>query len=816
MMLPLDVYRSKRMGLPDLLPYAAVIEDGIVLNKDGSLMAGWFYRGKDLATVTVRERDFGAQLVNAALARLGSEWMIHVDAVRVPAVDYPDASRSAFPDPVTRLMDEARRKLFSSGQHYETVYALVVTFLPEKLVYNKAADLMLDSGDVAGRNKGENRARLMEKTVALFRAAVMDLEDRLSAVLVMTRLRGTDVVLESGETQVRDGLLTYLHYALTGETHPVALPAVPMYLDAVIGGHEFSTGVVPQLDDKLIKVIGIDGFPQESYQGILAALDQLPIPYRWSTRFIFQDPMDAQAGLKNYRRKWQQQVRGFYDQLFRTSKGTVNQDAIEMVRDADTALAEASSGLVAYGYYTGVVVLMHEDAEWLDEMARQIKRAINNLGFVARVEGVNAVEAWLGSLPGMALPNLRRPMLHTLHLAHLLPLSAVWAGRDVAPCPFYPPNSPALLHAVTDGSTPFRLNLHVGDVGHTLVLGPTGTGKSTLLALLAAQVRRYPGVTVFAFDKGRSMEALTRAVGGQHFDIAGEQTGSSLCFAPLANLDRPGELGWAEDWIGTLMALQGVVLRPNQRVELSRALGVVRDGSSSRTLTALEIALQDRDMKEALHPYTISGPMGSLLDAEEDRLSLSNWGCFEIEDLMNRHDRIRLPVLLYLFHVLELQQKGQPGFLFLDEAWLMLGHEVFRAKIREWLKVLRKANWAVVLATQSISDAANSGILDVLSESCPTKILLANRDAASDENAPLYKLMGCNEAEIRVIANMTPKRQYLVKGEGSRRIELGMDALTLSFVGVSSKTDLAKIRELSDNYGDQWYLFWLKERGINV
>jgi Type IV secretory pathway, VirB4 components len=288
-MLPLDVYRSKRMGLPDLLPYAAVIEDGIVLNKDGSLMAGWFYRGKDLATVTVGERDFGAQLVNAALARLGSEWMIHVDAVRVSAVDYPDASRSAFPDPVTRLMDEARRKLFSSGQHYETVYALVVTFLPEKLVYNKAADLMLDTG-VAGRNKGENRGRLMEKTVALFRAAVTDLEDRLSAVLVMTRLRGADTVLESGETQVRDGLLTYLHYALTGEAHPVNLPAVPMYLDAVIGGHEFATGIVPQLDDKLIKVIGIDGFPQESYQGILAALDQLPIPYRWSTRFILPRP----------------------------------------------------------------------------------------------------------------------------------------------------------------------------------------------------------------------------------------------------------------------------------------------------------------------------------------------------------------------------------------------------------------------------------------------------------------------------------------------------------------------------------------------
>jgi len=105
----------------------------------------------------------------------------------------------------------------------------------------------------------------------------------------------------------------------------------------------------------------------------------------------------------------------------------------------------------------------------------------------------------------------------------------------------YPEGSPPLLHAGTDGSTPFRLNLHVGDVGHTLMLGPTGAGKSTALALIAAQFRRYAGATVFAFDKGNSLEALTRAVGGRHYNIAGDADDSDLCFSPLAQREFRSE-----------------------------------------------------------------------------------------------------------------------------------------------------------------------------------------------------------------------------------------------------------------------------------
>ena len=138
-----------------------------------------------------------------------------------------------------------------------------------------------------------------------------------------------------------------------------------------------------------------------------------------------------------------------------------------------------------------------------------------------------------------------------------------------------------------------------------------------------------------------------------------------------------------------------------------------------------------REIKDALHHYTVDGPMGQLLDAEEDGLALGAFQTFEVEELMNMGERNLVPVLTYLFRRIEKRLTGAPSLIILDEAWIMLGHPVFRSKIREWLKVLRKANCAVVLATQSLSDAARSGILDVLIESCPTKIFLPNEEAGT-------------------------------------------------------------------------------------
>jgi type IV secretion system protein VirB4 len=485
-----------------------------------------------------------------------------------------------------------------------------------------------------------------------------------------------------------------------------------------------------------------------------------------------------------------------------------------MVADAELAIAEVNSGLVAQGYYTSVVILMDENRNQLDVSARQVEKAINRLGFAARVESINTMDAYLGSLPGHGVENVRRPLINTMNLADLLPTSTIWTGLNQAPCPLYPPLAPALMHCVTHGSTPFRLNLHVRDLGHTFMFGPTGAGKSTHLALIAAQLRRYPGMSIFAFDKGMSIYPLAKATGGKHFTVAADD--DQLAFCPLQFLETKGDRAWAMAWIDTILALNNVETTPGQRNEIGNAI-MSMYASGARTLAELSVTIQDEAIREAIKQYTVDGTMGHLLDAEEDGLSLADFTVFEIEELMNLGEKYALPTLLYLFRRIERALHGQPAVIILDEAWLMLGHPAFRAKIREWLKVLRKANCLVLMATQSLSDAANSGILDVIVESTATKIFLPNVYARDEDTAALYRRMGLNARQIEILATAIPKRQYYYVSENGRRLyDLALGPLARAFVGASDKDSIAAIKTLEAKHGGTWVHEWLAGRGLNL
>ena len=238
--------------------------------------------------------------------------------------------------------------------------------------------------------------------------------------------------------------------------------------------------------------VGIDNFPCGSSPGVLSRLAELPVEYRWNTRFIFLDPHESVSLINKYKRKWKQKIRGFKDQVLRTNSGSIDHDAKAMFDDCEMALMEVNSGVVAMGLYTSTVVLMGEDLDALKNSANYIQKTLGAMGFPSRIEDVNTMDAFIGSLPGHGVENIRRAMMNTRHVADLMPTSSIWTGRDVAPCNFYPTGSPPLMHCVTTGATPFRFNFHVGDLGHTIILGPTGAGKSTLMCTATAQLLRYP------------------------------------------------------------------------------------------------------------------------------------------------------------------------------------------------------------------------------------------------------------------------------------------------------------------------------------
>ena len=435
--------------------------------------------------------------------------------------------------------------------------------------------------------------------------------------------------------------------------------------------------------------------------------------------------------------------------------------------------------------------------------------------FLVKDEDYNAIDAYLGSLPSHGDRNIRKVLLNSYELGCMAPVSAIYQGEALCPCPFYPEASPPLFYSATQGATPFRFNLHVGDIGHTMIIGPTGAGKSTLLGLLIAQHRKYAESRVYVFDKDNSNKVITLALGGDYYDVGKNQ---SISLAPLSHLDDEEEFDWTLGFVENLLDLQGLKVIPEQKTEIRSSLFNLRESNKNTwNLSGLIDSIQDKEMRNALRVYTESQAMSSLLNATQDQIGLSSLMAFEMGWLLEQKEAFYLPVIDYLFRVLYREfKKRHPALLILDEGWLYLDNAYFAKKLKDWLKTLRKFNVAIVIASQSLKDAAESEISSVLLESCKTKIYLPN-DAMSDESKAVYKACGLNDRQISIIAGAKPKRDYyVIYPHGNRLITLGLGALTLAFIGVSRKEDIEAFMGLYSRTNPEWVSEWLGYKGLKT
>ncbi|TGT57742.1 conjugal transfer protein TrbE [Mesorhizobium sp. M00.F.Ca.ET.170.01.1.1] len=798
-MLNLSEYRGKTDRLADHLPWAALVAPGIVLNKDGSFQRTLRFRGPDLESATEAELIGICARANNTLRRLGSGWALFFEAERVEALGYP-ASR--FPDAASWLVDEERRAAFEGKvAHFESRYHLTLLFMPPPDSQARAESALVDSHHPeAERDWRQELARFREET-----DRVLDL---LSGFMPEVR------ALDDAET------LTYLHGTISARRHPVAVPETPIYLDGILVDAPLTGGLEPMLGDLHLRTLTILGFPNLTRPGILDALNHQDFAYRWMTRFIPLDKPEATKTLTRLRRQWFAKRKSIVAILREVVSNEpvplVDSDADNKALDADEALQALGGDHVGFGYLTATVAVSDEDHQAAAEKLRAVERIVNGLGFTTIRESVNAVEAWLGSLPGHVYANVRQPLVHTLNLAHLMPLSSVWAGPSANEhlAKVTETEAPPLLFADTSGSTPFRLATHVDDVGHMLIVGPTGAGKSVLLALIALQFRRYAGAQIYVFDKGNSARAATLAMGGEHHALGAD---GSLAFQPLRNISNQATRSWAAEWIAALIAHENVTVTPEVKEAIWSALGSLATApAQERTLTGLLVLLQANALKSALMPYTLDGPFGRLLDADDDRLALSDVQCFETEELMHSQGAV-LPVLTYLFHRLEERFDGRPTLLMLDEAWVYLDNPLFAARIREWLKVLRKKNVSVVFATQSLADIANSAIAPAIIESCPQRIFLPNDRAVEPQARAAYERFGLNERQIELVARATPKRHYYLQSRlGNRLFELGLGPIALALCGASDPASQMLIDSVLSEHGqDSFAPRFLSARGLD-
>jgi type IV secretion system protein VirB4 len=254
------------------------------------------------------------------------------------------------------------------------------------------------------------------------------------------------------------------------------------------------------------------------------------------------------------------------------------------------------------------------------------------------------------------------------------------------------------------------------------------------------------------------------------------------------------------------------------------------DVAARRTMTAFISTLQDEELRQIFSYYSL-GNTGEMVDGKSNDIKYSKLTVFELEHLFEMDKKIVVPVFVHIFKQIEKRilsaygsnahenaKSGRPSLIVIDEAWLALSNPMFAAKIKEWLKVLRKNNCAVVLATQSLNDIVNSPVMDAVLDSCETRILLPNPNALADGMKELYmKHLALNELQVNLIAHAEKKREYFYACETTnshRLFNLALGPVALSFTGASGKEDLTEIRKMHLRYGALWPEKWLEHRGL--
>ena len=357
------------------------------------------------------------------------------------------------------------------------------------------------------------------------------------------------------------------------------------------------------------------------------------------------------------------------------------------------------------------------------------------------------------------------------------------------------------------------------DVGHTLIIGPTGKGKSVMLGTIVLNFMKYESVylddrknfqksgsQVFIFDKGASSKVLTMASGGKFYDLDSE---NHMAFQPLRNIDKTRDLEFAMDWVMGLIEQEDEHLArdvENRKEVYDGLLSLSKmEEPKKRTITNLVKLIQAPKLKEALRVYSQEGIYGSYFDNNDDVMEDANFMTFEMGKIMEK-PKVLLPVLEYLFHRIETEKLGKdiPTLVVLDECWVFLRHERMKAKIEEWLKVLRKANASVVFATQSLSDIEKSSIATTIKDACMTKIFLPNENALST-HSKIYEGYNLSQVAIATIDRAYGQRQYLYNSKyGTRLFELNLSKLELAYVGAGDDISKAMIEKLSNTYMEQY------------
>ncbi|MFA6219064.1 MAG: VirB4 family type IV secretion/conjugal transfer ATPase [Erythrobacter sp.] len=725
-------WSAKEARAGDRLPYARLVDQNTLLLRDGSVMTAIQVPGLLFETEDSEALNAHAATREVVLrSTLDARFVLYHHVIRRRVSVELD---SVFPDPVSRHIDARWRERLGSGQLFVNDQFITLIRRPAR----GKAGLTERIGKVWKR-KGQERVEADPKDLRSLKAAATGLIAALQPY--GAGLLG-DYVGPQGHSNSE--VLELLSALYNGEMRPVRKPADETDIGHMLPYRRVSFGLdAIELRGSgapdFAAIFGLKEYPEATSPGLLDGL--LRLPY------------EMVVG-ESYAPTERQTARERMDLAIRRLKSADEEAAAERA-DMLAARDALGNGAVGFGDHHLTVMVKERDLGRLDDAMAACAAALADTGAIAVREDTNLEPAFWGQFPGNEGYLVRRALISSANMASFGSLHGFALGQAQG-------NhwGEAVTLLETTSATPFFFNFHHGDLGNFSVIGPSGSGKTVVMNFLAAQAQKFSPRTIL-FDKDRGAELFVRGIGGRYDAIrAGEPTG----FNPLAMPDTPGNRAFLRDWLGVLLKAEG----PEEEATVAAAVDATyaNDPSLRRLRHFRELLSGSRrpqagDLADRLGAWIAEGEHAWLFDNGEDRLDLSARVLgFDMTALLE-NPRLRTPTMMYLFHRIDERLDGKPTMILIDEGWKALDDAVFAARIRDWLKTLRKRNALVGFATQSARDALESRISTALVEQTATMIFMPNSRARPEDYCDGF---GLTEHELALIRSLPAhSRCFLVR-----------------------------------------------------
>jgi type IV secretion/conjugal transfer VirB4 family ATPase len=554
-----------------------------------------------------------------------------------------------------------------------------------------------------------------------------------------------------------------------------------------------------RVDEDYVKVLTLKEPSAHTFPLLLKGLLDVRANYHVVTEWKKEEPGKTRRGIQAKRRHFHNTKRSFFSQV--NLNDAPAQDALlddakeSQVRELGKGIEEIELHGNYFGLFSLTVVIYDRDLAVVERAATDFYKVFSVHDAQLFDERYNLLNAFLAAVPGNYAFNLRYLYLLNTNYADLSFLFTLHSGdtrnRQL--------RQEYLAVLETNHGTPYFLNLHYRDVAHSMILGRTGSGKSFLLNFLITNLQKYDPYT-FIFDLGGSFESLTRLFGGSYLRVGLESTNFAInpfCLPPTkANLDFLAL--FVKVLLGSIVARLDAA---TDRALYEQIENLFSLDPALRTLDVLANTLP-RHLSDALAKWMRGGQFGFLFDNPEDTISFSRFQCFDFQQ-MSRYPELLEPLLFYILHrandvIANRDISSTFKAFFIDEAWVFLRNPSIQQYVTEALKTWRKHNAAMILSTQSLDELKRSELLDVIIESCATKIFLANPDMDQDLYRRQFHL---NDTEVEWISALLPKRQFLIKTpELAKVANLNVDRRSY-WLYTNDPYDNQKRREAFETYG---------------